>query len=193
VKGRIMAATDVEKKCRSLMAKSVEYLKDELRGVRTGHASPGLVDHIKIEVSSYNSTMLLRELASISVPDHQTIMIKPFDPATVRDIERGLQTSDLGIMPVSDGKIIRLPIPPLSGERRQQFANQVKKMGEAQKIAVRNIRRDLNRQIDADKKDSKLSEDEAKDAKDAIQKITKGCEDDIDKLVAAKTKEIETS
>jgi ribosome recycling factor len=174
------------------MAKSVDFLKDEFRGVRTGQASPGLVDRIKIEVSSYNSTMLLRELASISTPDPQTIMIKPFDPGTVKDIERGLQSSDLGITPVSDGKIIRLPIPPLSGERRQQLTSQVKKLGEAQKVAVRNIRRDTNKSIDADKKNSVLSEDEANDAKDAVQKITKQCEDEIDKLVAAKAKEIES-
>ena len=188
-----MALADIEKTCRAAMAKSVDFLKDELRGVRTGHASPGLVDHLKIEVSSYNSTMLLRELASISTPDPQTIMIKAFDPGTVKDIERGLQSSDLGITPVSDGKIIRLPIPPLSGERRQQLIAQVKKMGEAQKVAVRNIRRDTNKHLDADKKNAVLSEDEAEDAKDTVQKITKKCEEDIDKLVAAKTKEIETS
>lgn len=188
-----MALADIEKNCRASMAKSVDFLKDELRGVRTGQASPGLVDHIKIEVPSYGSTMLLRELAAISVPDLGTIMVKAFDPQTVKDIERGLQSSDLGITPVSDGKIIRLPIPPLSGERRQQLASQVKKMGETQKVAVRNIRRDLNKHIDADKKSSVLSEDQASDAKDAVQKITKKHEDEIDKLVAAKTKEIETS
>jgi len=188
-----MPLADIEKNCRSLMVKSVEFLKDELRGVRTGHATPGLVDHIRIDVASYGSTMVLRELASISVPDPSTIMIKPFDPGTTKDIERGLQSSDLGITPVSDGKIIRLPIPPLSGERRQQLATQVKKMGETQKVAVRNIRRDMNKHIDADKKASKMSEDEASDAKDAVQRIIKQVEDEIDKLIAAKSEEIESS
>ena len=188
-----MALADTEKNCRASMAKSVDFLKDELRGVRTGQASPGLVDHIKIEVASYGSTMMLRELAAISVPDPGTIMVKAFDPQTVKDIERGLQSSELGITPVSDGKIIRLPIPPLSGERRQQLVGQVRKMGETQKVAVRNIRRDINKHIDADKKNSVLSKDQAGDARDAVQKITKKHEDEIDKLIAAKTKEIETS
>ncbi len=188
-----MSVADLEKRCESAMVKSVEYLKDELRGVRTGHASPGLVDHIRIEVASYGSTMTLRELASISAPDPSTIMVKPFDPSTAKDIERGLQSSDLGITPVSDGKIIRLPIPPLSGERRQQLAARVRKMGEEQKIAVRNIRRDYNKNIDTDKKDSKMSEDEAESAKDAIQKITKKHEDLIEKLVTEKSKEIEST
>ncbi|NOT01570.1 MAG: ribosome recycling factor [Phycisphaerales bacterium] len=186
-----MSESEIEKKARAGMVKSVEFLKDELRGVRTGQATPGLVDHLRIEVPSYGSTMQLRELASISLPDPGTIMIKPFDPSTTKDIERGLQSSDLGITPMSDGKIIRLPIPPLSGERRSQLSNSVKKMGEAQKIAVRNIRRDVNKQIDLDKKASKLSEDEADAAKEAIQKITKHHEDEIDKLISGKAKEIE--
>jgi len=188
-----MTLADIEKKCRSSMAKTIDYLKDEFRGVRTGHATPGLVDHIRIEVSSYNSTMQLRELASVSIPDPQTILVKPFDPGTLKDIERGLQSSDLGITPISDGKMIRLPVPALSGERRQQLVGQVKKMAEEQKVAVRNVRRDVNRQIDTDKKNSVMSEDEADTAKDAVQKITKQYEDDIDKLLAAKTTEIETT
>ncbi len=186
-----MSASEIESQCNSGMDKAVAYLSEELRGIRTGQATPGLVDHIKIEVPSYGSTMNLRDLATISVPDPTTIMIKAFDPGTIKDIERGLQSSDLGITPMSDGKIIRLPIPPLSGERRGQLATQVKKMGEAQKISVRNVRRDMNKRIDADKKDAKLSEDEADDAKDSVQKITKHHEDEIDKQVAAKTKEIQ--
>jgi ribosome recycling factor len=181
----------IEKECRSLMVKSVEYLKDELRGIRTGQATPGLVEHIRIDVASYGSTMQLKEIAAISVPESQTIMIKPFDPSTVKDIERGLQSSDLGITPMSDGKIIRLPIPPLSGERRQQLISQVRKMAEAQKVAVRNIRRDMNKAIDVDKKSGALSEDEADSAKEVIQKVTASSEKDLDALISAKTKEIE--
>ncbi len=186
-----MSASEIEKQCTTGMDKAVTYLAEELMGIRTGQATPGLVDHIKIEVPSYGSTMNLRDLATISVPDPSTIMIKAFDPTTIKDIERGLQSSDLGITPMSDGKIVRLPIPPLSGERRDQLATQVKKMGEAQKISVRNIRRDMNKKIDADKKDSKLSEDQADDAKDLVQKITKRHEDEIDKQIAAKSKEIQ--
>ena len=173
------------------MAKAVEFLKLELRGVRTGRAHPGLVEHIKIEVASYGSTMELRELAGVTVPDPTTLLVKPFDPGTLKDIEKGLQSSSLGITPVNDGKCIRLPIPPLSGERREQLAGQVKKMAETQKIAVRNARRDANKAVDGQEKDKKISEDEAKDLKDHIQKLTKKHEDEIDTVLAAKTKEVQ--
>jgi ribosome recycling factor len=185
--------SDYESSCRSAMNKVIDYLKEELRGVRIGRASAGLVDHLRIEVPSYGSTMTLRELASITAPDPTTLVVKPFDPGTTSDIERGIRTSDIGITPVSDGKVIRLPIPPLSGERRKQLATQVRKMGEEQKIALRNVRRDTIKKIDADEKDSKLTEDQAKSTKDAIQKVIKSSEDEIDKLVAAKTKEVEES
>ncbi len=188
-----MSAAEIQKQCKAAMAKAVTYLEEELRGIRTGQATPGLVDHIKIEVPSYGSTMNLRDLANISVPEATTIVVKPFDPGTIKDIERGLQSSDLGITPMNDGKIIRLPIPPLSGERRDKLAAQVKKMGEAQKISVRNVRRDMNKRVDAEKKNSSLSEDQADDAKDAIQKLTKQFEDEIDKHVTAKTKEVQDS
>jgi len=173
------------------MTKAVEFLKQELRGVRTGRAHPGLVEHIKIDVPSYGSTMELRELATISVPDPGTLLVKPFDPGTLKDIEKGIQTSDFGVTPMSDGKAIRLPLPALSGERRQNLVNQVKKMAEAQKIAVRNARRDANKAVEALEKDKAISEDDAKNAKDRIQKVTKKHEDEIDHLVISKSKEIE--
>ena len=186
-----MSIAAIEKDCTSKMAKAVEYLKQELRGVRTGRANPGLVEHVRIEVASYGSTMELRELAGISVPDPSTLMIKPFDPGTLKDIERGLQTADLGIAPQSDGKTVRLPIPPLSGERRHQLIQQVKKMAEAQKIVIRNERRDANKAVDAAEKAKAMSEDAAKDVKDRIQKLTKRHEDEIEALLAAKTKDVE--
>ena len=186
-----MPATAIEKECSAKMSKAVEFLRQELRGVRTGRAHPGLVEHLKIEVQSYGSAMELRELATISVPDPGSLLIKPFDPGTLKDIDKGLQTSDLGISPNSDGKVIRLPVPPLSGERRQQLIQQVKKMAEAQKVAVRNARRDSNKAAEAAEKEKTLSEDQVKDLKDNIQKITKKHEEDIDTLIKAKTGEIE--
>lgn len=186
-----MSMNAITKECSAKMAKAVDFIKHELRGVRTGRANPGLVESIKIEVASYGSTMEVRELATVSVPDPGTLLVKPFDPGTLKDIEKGLQTSDLGIAPQSDGKSVRLPIPPLSGERRQQIIQQVKKMAEAQKVAVRNARRDANKAIDVAEKAKTISEDEAKDHKDDIQKMTKRHEDDIDSVVAAKSKEIE--
>ncbi len=184
-------ADDFEKECQAGMAKAIDYLKQELRGVRTGRASPGLVEHLKITVASYGSTMELRELASITAPEPSLLVVKPFDPATLKDIERGIATSDIGITPQSDGKTIRLAIPALSGERRKQMVQQVKKKAETQKIPIRNIRRDINKRIEAQKKEGTLTEDEADTLKDKIQKLTKQHEDQIDALTIAKTKEIE--
>jgi ribosome recycling factor len=186
-----MPVERIEKNCQQTMQKCVAYLKDELRGLRTGRASPALVEHLKVNVQAYNTTMILRDLATISAPDPVTVLIKPFDPNTLKDIEKALRTSDIGITPASDGKVIRLPIPPLSGERRGQLVAQVKKMGEAQKVAIRNVRRDTNKQIDAAQKDGTLSEDDAKNAKERVQKTTRKHEDEVDALVTAKGKELE--
>ncbi len=185
--------SDYENSSRQSMNKVLDYFKDELKGVRTGRATAGLVEHVKIDVPSYGSTMELRELASITAPEPSTLVVKPFDPTTIKDIEKGIQSSDVGITPSSDGKIIRLPVPALSGERRKQLINQVKRMAEDQKVALRNVRRDVIKKIDSDKKASTITEDDADNAKDAIQKLIKIFEEDIDKLAAAKTTEIDES
>jgi ribosome recycling factor len=186
-----MPTDDIELQCEEQMEKAVAFLNDELRSIRTGRASPGLVEHMKIDVSSYGSTMDLRELASISVPENNMIIIKPYDPGTLKDIERSIQSSDLGIAPASDGKVIRLPIPPLSGERRKQLVNQIRKLGENQKIALRNIRRDANKKADTEQKDKIITEDEAEKCKENIQEQTKQYEQKVDQLVENKAKEIE--
>jgi len=186
-----MPIDEIEFECEEQMEKAVDFLRQELRTVRTGRASPGLVEHLKISVESYGSTMELRELASISVPESNQLLIKPYDPGTLKDIERAIQGSEIGITPMSDGKVIRLPVPPLSGERRQQMLGQVRKMGETQKVAVRNIRRDANKRIDTEQKDKKITEDDADRSKENIQELTKKSEDKIDELVSMKCKEIE--
>jgi ribosome recycling factor len=186
-----MSHSAIENECSAKMAKAIEFFKQELRGVRTGRATPGLIEHFKVEVSSYGSTMELRELATISVPQPTTLLVKPFDPGTLKDIEKALQTSSLGVTPMNDGKAIRLPIPPLSGERRQQLIQQVKKMAEAQKVTVRNARRDANKTIDTQQKEKAISEDQAKDTKDHIQTLTSKHEAEIDTVITAKAKEIE--
>jgi ribosome recycling factor len=183
--------THIENEATAAMTKAVEFFKQETRGIRTGRAHPGLVEHIRIDVASYGSSMELRELASISVPEPSTLLVKPFDPGTLKDIEKGLQTSSLGVTPNSDGKSIRLPIPPLSGERRQSLIGQVRKMAEGQKIVVRNARRDGNRAIDAEQKAKTCSEDEAEAAKERIQTQTRKTEELIEEALKAKTKEIE--
>lgn len=186
-----MPTDEIELECEELMEKATTFLQQELRSIRTGRASPGLVEHLKISVESYGSTMELRELASISVPEATMLLLKPYDPGTLKDIERSIQRSEIGITPMSDGKVIRLPVPPLSGERRQQLLAQVRKLGENQKVAIRNVRRDANRKIDAEQKEKQISEDDAEKSKDNIQELTRKYEGLVDAAVAAKAKEIE--
>ena len=184
-----MAMDEILLEVEENMESAVEYLRKEFRGIRTGRASAGLVDHIKVEY--YGSPTDLRQLATISTPDATMIVIKPFDPASTKTIERAIQASDLGITPASDGKIIRLQVPALSIERRQQLAGQVKKMAEAAKVTIRNARRDGNKEVDRRQKDSSLTEDEAKKGKDDIQDLTKKYEEKVDQHLAAKITEIE--
>src|SRR5688500_9962616 len=113
-----MPADEIEFEAEELMDKAVGFLRDEMKTVRTGRASPGLVEHLRVPIEAYGSTMDLRELASISVPEANMLLVKPYDPSVIKDIERAIQSSDIGITPMSDGKVIRLPVPPLSGERR---------------------------------------------------------------------------
>ncbi len=186
-----MPADEIEFECEASMEKAVDYLRQELRGIRTGRASAGLVDHLRVEVPSYGSTMQLRELASITTPDPTMILVKPFDPTTIKDIERAIQNSDVGITPMGDGKVIRLPVPPLSGERRQQLTAHVKKLAEAQRVAIRNARRDANKAVDAEEKEGIMPEDDAEKSRERIQKLVERYEKQIDDLVAAKTREIQ--
>jgi len=186
-----MPIDEIEFECEEQMDKAVEFLRKELRGIRSGRASPGLVEHLKVPVESYGSTMDLRELASISAAESNQLLLKPFDPSTLKDIERAIQSSDIGITPMSDGKIIRLPVPPLSGERRQKLLAQVRKLGENQKVAIRNIRRDTNKKVESEQKAKSISEDEADKCKETIQDLTKKYEGLVDASVAGKAKEIE--
>jgi len=171
------------------MESAADYMRKEFRGIRTGRASSALVDHIKVEY--YGSPTDLRQLATIATPEAALIVIKPFDPGSVKEIERAIQASDLGITPSSDGKVIRLAIPPLSTERRGQIAGQLKKMAEATRVAIRNARRDGNKEADRLEKASELSEDEARKAKHEIQELTGRYEEQVGEILEAKTKEIE--
>lgn len=186
-----MALDEIEFEAEEAMEKAVNYLKSEFRGVRTGRASPGLVDQIKVKVAAYGGApMDLKGLATISVPEPTMLLIKPFDPSTLKDIERAIQEAQIGINPQSDGKVLRLPVPPLSGERRQQIATQVKKLAESQKIVLRNARRDAIQKIDAGKKDGDIPEDDAKRGHESIDKLTKKYEATLDEMMNAKIKEV---
>ena len=184
-----MALDEIQLEAEASMEGSVDHLRKQLRSIRTSRASSALVDHLKVEY--YGSTADLRSIAQITTPESNMIAVKPFDPSGIKDIERAIMTSDLGITPNSDGKIIRLTMPPLSGERRKQLAQQVRGMAEKAKITIRNARRDANKQIDQEQKDGSLPEDDADRGKEDIQKITKEYESQADKAVEAKTNEIQ--
>ncbi len=178
--------TDVE----TAMQKAMDYLKHELRGIRTGRASTALVEFIKVDY--YGSMSDLKSLASISVPEATQLLIKPFDAGAVGEIKKAIETSDLGLNPMVDGKQIRINVPALSGDRRKQLAGHAKKIGEEAKVTMRNARRDGNKHADQLTKDSSahVSEDQLADLKDTIQNLLKKFEGDVDKAVAEKTKEI---
>ena len=170
------------------MEKALEHMRHELRGFRTGRASTSLVEFIKVDY--YGAPTDLRSLASLTTPDATSILIKPFDPASLKDIIKGIEAANLGINPINDGKQVRLVLPPLSGERRQQILGKVKEAAENARVSMRNVRRDANKHIDQDQKESGLPEDRAKQAKDDIQEMLKRFEAKIDELVQAKHKEI---
>src|SRR5437588_6935770 len=140
------------------MEKALSVFRDELRGLRTGRATPALVDSIRVE--AYGSPTPLKQLAQISTPDPQQIVIRPYDPSILKEIEKAIRSSDLGMSPNNDGKMIRLSVPAMSGEQRQKMAARIKKSAEEAKIACRNVRRDGNKHFDAAEKAGEMSEDD---------------------------------
>jgi len=184
-----MSLDDIQLEAEEKMSNTIERLRGELRGIRTGRASTALVEHIKVEY--FGATTELRSIAQLTTPESNMIVIKPFDPSSCKDIERAIMASELGITPNSDGRIIRLVLPPLSGERRKQLAQQVRQLAEQAKIAIRNVRRDSNKKIDAQQKAGELPEDDADRGKQEIQDLTKEYETKADEVVAAKIKEIQ--
>jgi ribosome recycling factor len=170
------------------MEKAVAVFRDELRGLRTGRATPALVDHLRVEV--YGSQMQLRQLAQISTPDPQQILIRPFDPTTLKDIEKMIRSSDLGMSPNNDGKMIRLTVPPMSGDQRKKMVALIKKSAEDCKVSCRNIRRDSNKHFDQAEKDKEMTEDDRDKGKEEIQTLLKKFEDQIGEMADKKSKEI---
>ncbi len=185
-----MPADDILLDAEERMEKAVDSLGHSLRTVRTGRASPALLDHVRVDY--YGSPTPLKQIASIGAPEPQLIVIRPFDPGSIKDIERAVHQSDIGITPQNDGKFIRLAIPPLSEERRKQLAGQVREMGEDTKVAIRNIRRDANKTADGEKKSGVLTEDDAFRTKDEIQKLTREYEGKIDGAIKTKSDEVLT-
>jgi ribosome recycling factor len=170
------------------MEKAANVLRDELRGLRTGRATPALVDGIRVEY--YGSPTPLKQLAQINTPDPQQIVIRPFDQNSLKDIEKAIRSSDLGMSPNNDGKMIRLIVPPMSGEQRQKMVARIKKLTEESKIALRNIRRDANKQFDQGEKDKEMTEDERDKGKEEVQSLLKRYEDKVSEMADKKSKEV---
>lgn len=175
---------DVEER----MEKAASVLKSALAGIRTGRANPGLVDSLRVEV--YGSATPIKQVASVSCPEPTQIVIRPYDPGTLKDIERAIQASDLGFNPQNDGRIIRLNIPPLSMEVRRKLVARIRDLCEETKVSIRNIRRDGNKTADQSEKDKDLSEDERDDVKNEVQELTKKFEALVGDLAKAREKDV---
>lgn len=183
-----MTNDQILKDCKDRMDKALEVLRNELKGLRTGRASPALLDALRVEY--YGSATPIKQLASVSAPEPQQLLIKPFDQAALKDIEKAIRSSDLGLAPDNDGKVIRLKIPAMSGDQRTKLVKKVKELAENAKVSCRNVRRDSNKHIETEEKAKTMSEDEAKKAKEKIQDVLKQYEAKADEVAAAKSKEI---
>ena len=170
------------------MDKSVETTHEHFNSVRTGRASPALLDRIQIDY--YGTPTPLKSLASISVPEARLITIQPFDPSSIKQIERAIQESDLGLMPSNDGKLIRLPIPQLTEERRKEYVKLARQMAEEGRVAVRNVRRDVMRHLEELVKNGEVGDDDERAAEARVQKVTDEHVHKIDELLKHKETEI---
>ena len=178
----------IKKNLEERSKKTISVLKEDLNTVRAGRANPALLD--KVSVQYYGSPTPLKNLSNISTPDPRTLLITPFDPKSIGEIEKAINIANIGINPSNDGKCIRLVIPPVTEDRRKELTKTVKKMGEESKVAVRNLRRDANDHLKKLEKNHEITEDESKKALDDVQKATDKVIKEIDEIVAAKEKEI---
>ncbi len=183
-----MAVKDIINQHKSKMEKALGHLSDELKAARTGRASTTLVENLKVEY--YGNPTPLKQLASLAVPQADMIVIKPFDPSSVKEIEKAIKNSDLSIAPVSDGKMIRLTIPPLSEERRRQIVGQVKQDGEQAKVSLRNIRHDGLKELQRQEDAKLITEDDHENGKKQLDDLIKEFTNKIDNLVKTKSDEI---
>jgi ribosome recycling factor len=170
------------------MEKAVSILQGQLQGLRTGRATAGLVDSIRVDY--YGSPTPLKQIANISIPEPQQILIRPFDASSLTNIAKAIQSSDTGLSPNSDGRVIRLNVPALSTERRRQLSSRVKELAEEARVSIRNVRRDANKHADQGQKDKALTEDECDQTKEQVQDLTKKFEGKVNDMAAAKEKEV---
>jgi ribosome recycling factor len=183
-----MSVDDILLEAEEKMEGAVTHLAQELRGLRSGRASPALVDGLRVDY--YGAMTPLSQMAQIGCPEPRLIVIKPFDATAIPGIEKAIRTSNLGLNPMSDGKVIRLTVPPLSDERRKQLVKHVKDQGETANIAIRNVRRDANKAADVSLADRKITEDQLDAAKESVQELTKTYEGKVKDLVDKKSSEL---
>ena len=183
-----MTADEILMDVEERMEKALSVLKHALSGIRTGRANPGLVDSLRVDV--YGSPTPIKAIASISAPEPTQIVIRPFDPGTIKDIEKGIMASNLGLNPQSDGKLIRLNVPALSTEVRRNLVGRIKELSEEAKVAIRNVRRDGNKAADTEQKDKVLTEDERDAVKDQVQELTKQYENKATEMARSREAEV---
>ncbi|MEO3712860.1 MULTISPECIES: ribosome recycling factor [Roseateles] len=183
-----MSIADIKKNAEAKMAKTVESFKTELQKIRTGRAHPGILDQVHVDY--YGSPVPISQVANVSLLDARTISVQPWEKGMGPKIEKAIRESDLGLNPSAQGDLIRVPMPPLTEERRRDLTKVVKSAGEDAKVAVRNLRRDANEQAKKLQKDKAITEDDERRSQDEVQKLTDRVIGDIDKLIAAKEAEI---
>ena len=166
-----MSADEILMDVEERMDKAIEMLKKNLSGIRTGRANPGLVDTLRVDV--YGSPTPIKQIAAVGAPEPTQIVIRPYDAGTIKEIEKAIVSSDLGFNPQSDGRVVRINIPPLSTDVRKKMVSRIKELAEEAKISIRNIRRDGNKAAETAEKDKTLSEDQRDDIKDKVQELTK--------------------
>lgn len=177
----------IKKEAEERMDKALAALRRDLATLRAGRATPAMLDRVQVEY--YGTPTPINQLASVNTPDVRTLVIQPWDKSVLAEIEKAILKSDIGLTPANDGSVIRLSVPPLTEERRAELVKQTKKIGEEAKVAIRNIRRDANDDIKKLEK-SELSEDESRRHQDDIQKMTDRFTAEVDRIIAAKEKEI---
>lgn len=174
------------------MHKAVDHFQQEIRGIRTGRANPGLIENVRVDY--YGTKTPLGQMAAISAPEARQLLVKPYDASALKDIERAVLSADLGLNPSIDGKALRIVIPPLSEDQRKKLVARVKSMAEESKVAIRNVRRDVLKHVESSVGDKKrqpvVTDDDAAFAKDKVQEILKNHEKLVDDAVASKSKEI---
>jgi len=183
-----MSVEDILLDAEERMDKALSHLKTNLAGIRTGRAAPGLLDSVKVTV--YGSQTPLKQLASVGAPEPQQLVIRPFDPSVIKDIEKAIVASELGLNPQNDGRIIRINIPPLSTDTRKKLVARIKELAEETRVSIRNVRRDANKAIETAEKDKVISEDDRDKAKEEVQELTKKYEESVGEVAKGREADV---